>query len=80
VDAGLARIAALNPRFRAFATVDAEGARTRAAEVDAACATAVGSPAARHDRGDQRQHRPTGLLRRRDRAYSLAASRHPTRR
>jgi aspartyl-tRNA(Asn)/glutamyl-tRNA(Gln) amidotransferase subunit A len=36
VDAGLARIAALNPRFRAFATVDAEGARTRAAEVDAA--------------------------------------------
>jgi hypothetical protein len=26
VDAGLARIAALNPRFRAFASVDAEGA------------------------------------------------------
>jgi aspartyl-tRNA(Asn)/glutamyl-tRNA(Gln) amidotransferase subunit A len=36
VDAGLARIAALNPRFRAFASVDAEGARSRAAEIDAA--------------------------------------------
>ncbi|MBV8612805.1 MAG: amidase [Acetobacteraceae bacterium] len=36
VDAGLARVAALNPRFRAFATVDAEGARSRAAEIDAA--------------------------------------------
>jgi hypothetical protein len=43
VDAGLARIAALNPRFRAFATVDAEGARTRAAEVMPHRATAAGS-------------------------------------
>jgi Asp-tRNA(Asn)/Glu-tRNA(Gln) amidotransferase A subunit family amidase len=36
VDDCLARIAALNPQFRAFSTVDAEGARTRAAEIDAA--------------------------------------------
>ncbi|MBV9756847.1 MAG: amidase [Alphaproteobacteria bacterium] len=36
VDAGLARIAALNPQFCALAAVDAAGARARAAEVDAA--------------------------------------------
>ena len=36
VDAALARIDTLNPQFRAFATVDAAGARVRAAEVDAA--------------------------------------------
>jgi aspartyl-tRNA(Asn)/glutamyl-tRNA(Gln) amidotransferase subunit A len=36
LDTYLARIAALNRRFRAFSTVDAEGARTRAAEIDAA--------------------------------------------
>jgi aspartyl-tRNA(Asn)/glutamyl-tRNA(Gln) amidotransferase subunit A len=36
VDADLARIAALNPRFCAFATVDAAGARARTEEVDAA--------------------------------------------
>ena len=36
VEADLARIAELNPRFRAFATVDAAGARAQAEQVDAA--------------------------------------------
>jgi aspartyl-tRNA(Asn)/glutamyl-tRNA(Gln) amidotransferase subunit A len=36
LDKYLARIAALNPRFRAFSTIDTEGARARAAEIDAA--------------------------------------------
>ncbi len=35
-EAALARIAALNDRYRAFATVDAEGARATAASIDAA--------------------------------------------
>lgn len=39
IEADLARIEELNPRFHAFATVDAAGARARAAEVDTASAT-----------------------------------------
>lgn len=36
VEVQLDRIARLNPRYRAFVTVDADGARRRAAEIDAA--------------------------------------------